>query len=297
MKRLEISWLIVHHNNLSNLEPLVESLKKQGLDESLGIVVDNSENEKIEARIRNEFPNLNKLFIKNLGYANAVNLGIEELASRLILKDSVLVCTHDLIPKDNCVLRLVDQLQVSDQVAAVGPVLLGGSFGSERIWSSGGSISKYFGLPSHRHCGKVATSVDLPALGMTCDWLDGAMCLYRSDIFSQIKLDESYFLYFEETDFHAQIKSQGKSIVCATRAFASQKTSGIPGYWLGRNAYKFFKKTRPRVVLISFAIIAFLHLIRAAAQGNFIVEFKQVAKGFGDRHSEPVLKVGNERAN
>jgi GT2 family glycosyltransferase len=139
----------------------------------------------------------------------------------------------------------------------------------------------------------------MPSQGIYCDWLDGAMCLYRSDIFSQIRFDEDYFLYFEETDFHAQILKLGKTIVCASTAYAAQKTNGIPGYWLGRNAYRFFQKIRPGLAFISFAVIVLMHLVRAARKRQFFVQLKQVAKGFssqGRRVQTSVVNKGSVHA-
>ena len=91
--------------------------------------------------------------------------------------------------------------------------------------------------PSHRAWGQPWTA--RPASHLDCDWLDGAMVLYRAPVVMTVPLPEIYFLYFEDVEYHAQLRRAGWRVVIDPVAVASQSSSGVPAHYLGRNLQSF----------------------------------------------------------
>ncbi len=131
---------------------------------------------------------------RNLGFAGAVNLGLERAAGR-----DVLLLNPDAVIGPDAVLRLQRFLRdPAHRRAAVGPDLLSAT-GTERpSWpmpSPGQTWAEVFGL---------------------ADWIarrtfvTGAVLLLRSEAVSELGgFDERYFLYAEETDWQQRAQEAG----------------------------------------------------------------------------------------
>jgi N-acetylglucosaminyl-diphospho-decaprenol L-rhamnosyltransferase len=62
----------------------------------------------------------------------------------------------------------------------------------------------------HRILGRWSVNLGIPANARQVDWVSGAVLMIRREVFEQIGLlDETYFLYFEETDFILRARRAG----------------------------------------------------------------------------------------
>lgn len=128
-------------------------------------------------------------------------------------------------------------------------------------------------------------NIPIPEAPLEIDWVSGAYMLVRSEVFADIGLlDESYFLYYEETDFTLRAKRAGWSCwhVPESRiVHLVGQSSGVttadhrlrrrPAYWYqSRSRYYFLNHGRLYAaladVLVAVAVIAWK--VRRLLQGR-----------------------------
>jgi len=261
----DLPWIVVHHNSEDSLHDSISSLLSQGLRPELGIIVDNSENLQVESRLDSVYPLIRKIFIPNKGYANAVNTALDDFSHSGLDYEYILVATHDVKPEKNCVKILLEQISMDKSLGAVGPLLMGGSFETNQIWSAGGELHSRFKIARHAMAKRTLVEADhLDPVGY-CDWLDGCLCVYRLDAVKTLRMSELFFLYFEETDFHQKIRSNGFNLANIRHARSFQSTKGIPSFWFGRNILIFNKiHLKPLDSFISSGLQLIIYLLRLA---------------------------------
>lgn len=241
----DVAWIIIHHRNFPKVLRTVKCLISASVMPDRILLLDNSESLEIEASLRQSMPaGVSLISATNKGYAAAVNLGIEECLKRWGKNLFALgVVTHDVEIDSRSVLTLVEALDGSPSIGVVGPRL----YYERGIWSAGGRLSRGMRIPYHDR-------TEVPRGGGRSEWLDGAINLYRWEILEGRRLDENYFLYFEEVDFHCELQQAGYEVVCVPAASARQASSGIPPRLHGRNLVRFLDKHgRPGTRLIAIS--------------------------------------------
>jgi len=252
----DVSCIVVHHNSPETLVHTLRALVGAGLAPTQILVVDNSTDPGQTAAAAAE--GFEVVHTANRGYAAAVNDGMKQLAEAGRLLEYTLIATHESLAAPEAVLALRDELAADHTIAVAGPTLLNAG-ADMQVWSVGGRLSPTLKLPRHF----VDADVVVDEKTVDRDWLDGAFALYRTSDLESFPLDESYFLYFEETDLHTRLNRAGKRVVWVPRARVSQRSSGIPPRLLGRNLFrmhaKLFSRFRGR-----FAVM--FELVRATAR-------------------------------
>ncbi len=200
---MDISIIIVNFNTRKLVEDCIKSIKKNTKKVSYEIiVVDNASSEKIDLKdtkiIRNE---------TNLGFARANNQGIEASSGKYIL-----LLNSDTIVKPQAIDKLFEFSEEMDAGVVV-PKLLNtdGSVQPScfRLPSVGLAIRQYFLrqnglLDKYAPQEKEATEVDSAVMAA---FLITPMALEKVG-----KLDEKYFMYFEDLDYCKKIKEAGLKI-------------------------------------------------------------------------------------
>ncbi len=202
---------------------VVESLAREGLDPGRILVVHNPSSVG-EAPPRLPAQCEIVLASHNLGYAAAMNLGIE----RQLVGDCelLLLLTHDAALRAGCLGQLVAAAQAEPRFGAIGPVLL--YTGSEDVFSFGG-VDRADGDVEHR---KVAPSTTGPIA--PCDWLDGGTVLARAEVLRRVGgFDDRFWGYCEDADLCLRIRRSGFSVGVVLDAHADQAPGGAkrPGPW------------------------------------------------------------------
>jgi GT2 family glycosyltransferase len=157
-------------------------------------------------------------FPENLGYARAINRGIEAVSGEVII-----VLTSDAEPSLDTLTLLVASLH--PDVGVVGPRIRT----SEAHWF-GGRWSPYFGWARHYTSDRGEP-----------DWLDGSCLCFRRSTFEAVgHFDEGTFLYVEDAQFCLKAVAAGMKIVLNDRALVTQESgmygrSGAHGYLIARN--------------------------------------------------------------
>lgn len=200
---------------------------------------------------------------RNGGFAYGNNLGLKEL-ERDGRVDFVHLLNPDTVLRPGAVAALTGFLQAHPRAGIAGGVFENGD-GSEwaiafRFPSVLGEIEQgvRLGLVS-RVLSRACVPMRMGASAAPADWLSGASMMIRREVFDRIGgLDETFFLYFEETEFCHRAKRAGFEVwyVPASRVvhIAGQSTKvternvgpkRLPSYWFdSRRLY--FTLTRGR---------------------------------------------------
>lgn len=143
---------------------------------------------------------------RNGGFAYGNNLGIR-LAMENGGADYFLLLNPDTQVRPRAIGSLVAFLQRHPDVAIAGPSFENAD-GTEwpiafRFPSAGTEFCAALGIGLvTRLLGDRTVARRMPAVAQQVDWVSGAAMMIRSEVFEVIGgFDESYFLYFEETDF------------------------------------------------------------------------------------------------
>ena len=167
--------IVVHHRSTLTVQDTVLDLLSAGLQPPQIHVVDNSEDEETSRELQAGLPGgVCMSTVPNLGYANAVNVGVDHLSVIASSATSILVVTHDVRLAPGALEKMLYALVRDTGVAAVGPLIVNGHRKS-RVWSAGGRSTKLLHLPRHTFAGQNADTV--PPETVNVDWLDGSVVL------------------------------------------------------------------------------------------------------------------------
>lgn len=170
------------------------------------IVVDSASTDGSAEMVRREFPQVHLIASDtNLGYAGGNNAGLAAAQGRYLL-----LLNPDTVVQPEALALMIDYLEAHPQVGALGPRLLwpdGAIQSSRRRFPSLGSLfweSTLLGqwFPHNRYAQRYHLADCSPEQPQRVDWVVGAALLLRREAWQQVgPLDETFFMYFEETDW------------------------------------------------------------------------------------------------
>lgn len=201
-----ISAVIVNHKSFKFLEPLINSLKKEGVEEI--ILVDNSLDKGEEKKLENLNGVEIYLLNENNGLGSALNFGAKKAKGEFLL-----FLNPDLVFKDGSIEELKREIR---NCHAVGPFL---------FWDEDEKfclpypyfINFYFEFfkilfPKLilKYYLKYENKIWNSEKPLRLPLLSGSCFLIKREIFEKVGgFDEKYFLYFEENDFFRRFKKMG----------------------------------------------------------------------------------------
>lgn len=207
---MDLSIIIVNWNVKDLLRNCLHSLLANSrtlpeLDVEI-VVVDSASNDGSPEMVRREFPQV-RLFAsqENLGYAGGNNAGAAVATGRYLF-----LLNPDTVVKPGALAYMIDYLERQPQVGALGPQILwpDGEVQSSRrrfptlnslFWEST-LLGQWF--PHNRSSQHYHLADRPPDRPQPVDWVVGAAIMIRREAWEQVgPIDESYFMYFEETDW------------------------------------------------------------------------------------------------
>ena len=212
---MHLSIVIVSFNDRDDLARCLDSLRASPPSTPHDIiVVDNASSDGSSEAARRR-PEVRVIVnAANLGFARANNIGIRASAGEFVL-----LLNTDTVAPAGAIDHLVDRLRRDPAIAVIGPRLVdsGGraelSFGSmmgpfNELWQ------KILVRGHARRLPIVSAWVEtLTSRPCFPDWVSGACLLVRrSDADAVNLLDERYFMYAEDVDFCAAIRSRGRRV-------------------------------------------------------------------------------------
>ncbi|WP_159924710.1 glycosyltransferase [Rhodococcus sp. WAY2] len=236
------SAVVLYYKLGSSVADTIDALMNQTHPPSNVIVVDNASKDGVLATVASRRRDLTVLELdENRGYAGGMNAGAKAIGDSTPL---TLFLTHEVVLDPNCLRNLTRGMSAGKHTL-VGPVLTRGTTG--KVWSKGGVFTRWGGV---KH---ILDDRSQPEV----QWIDGACLLVDTAKFRDIRgFDEDYFLYWEDVDVSARLRTQG-TIGCVDTARASQETATTPIYFQIRNQILFWRK-RGKWVPASLAAAAAL---------------------------------------
>lgn len=211
------------------------------------ILVDNDSNDEVEELIK-KYPKVH--FIQtgqNLGFSGGNNIGID-LALNLEC-DYILLLNPDAWITKATLKEMVEGIEKT-KAGILGPKIYFPD--GKTILYAGGVFDLKNVLGSHRGVNQVDDG-SFDQVSET-DYVTGGAMLVLRDVFEKVgRLDENYFLYYEDADFCFRAKQKDFKIVYYPQAIAyheSGKATGIGSplqdYYITRNRMVFAKKFLPK---------------------------------------------------
>ena len=215
MPRLSI--VVVTYNSVGQIDACLASLARAlPPSDTETIVVDNASTDGTAEAVRLRWPAARVIEAgANVGFARANNIGIRGASAPLVL-----LLNPDTEAAPGAIARLIDALGRRPDAAVAGPRLVDGNGHAEL--SFGAMIGplaelrqKLLVRGSDRGLPIISGYVDrLTRKAREVDWVSGACLLVRrSDAEAAGLFDERYFLYAEDVDFCAAIRSRGRKVL------------------------------------------------------------------------------------
>jgi len=223
---------------------------------------------------------------RNGGFGAGNNVGIRAGLKGGARPDYVYILNSDAFPDAGAIGALVSHLQTNPDTGFAGSYIHGPEGDPHLTSFRFPSIASEFeGAarlgPVSRWLGHRAVPVPIPEATATVDWLAGASLMMRMDVLQEIGLfDESFFLYFEETDLCHRANIAGyrtdfvreSSVTHIGSASTGMKEwRAVPGYWFASRRHYFVKTHgKPYAIMATLAHLAGggLHRLRCALTGR-----------------------------
>jgi len=228
------------------------------------IIIDNNSREKFFFK-KDYFSDLPFKIIENkqnLGFSGGHNQGMNfALENRA---DYVLILNNDTVLHPNLLKELLKEAEKSSHVGIISPKIYfapGFEYHKEKyekrdlgkvIWYAGGYIDWENIIGKHRGVDEVDKG-QYDSVSET-EFASGACMMIKRKVIEKIgKLDEKYFLYYEDADFCQRAKKAGYKIIYAPHAILWHRNAGSSGgsgselqdYYLTRNRLLFGMKYAP----------------------------------------------------
>lgn len=218
------SIIIVSHNSVRFLPKCLASIVSQQSSYPFEIIlVDNASEDTSVLFVQQNYPQVNIIHNKdNKGFAYANNQGIRHSKGKYVL-----LLNPDTILLESALERLVSYLDAANDVGAVGPKILNPDGTLQRTGVSFPSLWNVFVeiffldilFPKSKLFGRHKKLYKNPNQLYDVDYLQGSCLMIRKSILDEIGLlDESFFMFFEETDICYRIKKSGKRVVYCPEA-------------------------------------------------------------------------------
>ncbi len=235
--------IIVNWNNWHDTLACVESCKKLVWPNFLIIIVDNGSTDGSENLLGQHCPDVDLLQAgSNLGFAGGNNIGIRHALS--LGADFIWLLNNDTIVDPYALSALIEALETNPVASIAGSKILRHD-PPDIIWSAGGSWSK--GRLKLRERGQRCLDDGRYDEMIPIGSVSGCSLMVRSrDLHELGLMNESYFLYWEDTDWCARAQKLGHSVLFVPRSKVWHKISStvtahseLQYYYFTRNGCSF----------------------------------------------------------
>ncbi|MBR9650562.1 glycosyltransferase family 2 protein [Thalassovita aquimarina] len=223
---------------------------------------------------------------RNGGFGAGNNFGIQTGLSDGSQPDYIYVLNSDAFPAADAIRRLLDYLQIHPEAGFAGSYIHGPEGDPHLTTFRFPSIASEFegairlGIVS-RALSRKRMPVDIPDHTCPVDWLAGASLMMRRSVLDEIGLfDETFFLYFEETDLCLRAHRAGYQTVFVRESDVTHIGSvstgmkewrRVPNYWFDSRAYYYAKNHGAfyaALATLSHLAGGVLHRMRQYLQGR-----------------------------
>jgi len=211
---MTISIIIINWNVKELLAACLDSIYQSNFDDAIEtIVVDNASGDDSVQMVRNQFPQVKLITnAENFGFAKGNNIGVAQSTG-----DFIFLLNPDTRLQPDTLSILLDYLQTHPDVGVVAPQLLwpdGRVQSSRRQFPTPATMMFESTLPEQwfprNRIARRYKLMDTPPVKIQrIDWAVGAAIFLRREAWETIGgLDETLFMYFEETDWFRRLADE-----------------------------------------------------------------------------------------
>ena len=218
--------ILVNWNGKGVTLDCLESLQKVGYPNYRTLVVDNDSSDGSVKAIKELFPDVMVLEMKqNLRFAAGTNAGITYALGHGA--ELVLPLNNDTTVDPGFLSAMVDRIITTPTIGAVAPKIFYHSDPS-RIWFAGGVISLWTG--TMRHIGIREVDRGQYDTSKTIEYTTGCCFLTKREVVEKVGLlDEAYSMYTEDADWSMRVRRSGYVILFEPKARIWHKLSVSAG--------------------------------------------------------------------
>lgn len=205
----------------------------------------------------------------NGGFGAGNNIGIRAGLSDGSKPDFVYILNSDAFPEKPAIRALLDHLLAHPRAGFAGSRIKGEdgaphltAFRFPSVWSELEGAARLG--PISRALRRHIVALDLPTASGPVDWLAGASLMMRQDMLDRIGLfDETFFLYFEETDlcrrgflagFETHFVCESHVVHIGSVSTGMKTWRRIPGFWLD-SRWHYFTKNHGRAYAAAATVL------------------------------------------
>jgi len=267
MKYPKVSIIVLNTNDLKDTLECLPSLKKMTYRNYDVIVVDNASTGDDVKILREEFGDYVHIIEndKNYGYTGGNNVGMKYCLDHS-QPDYFLILNPDTVVDPDLLSRVTEFAEKDTSIGIVDPKVY--YYQSPNcIQSAGGKINMWTGQTSS--IGIKQADVGQYDKPREVDYIAGCCMLIKKGVISKIGLfDESYFCYWDETDYCTRARKAGYKVIYVPEAsirhkapmkekvwqktLASRRASCFTQYYSARNSFKFMRKHATKLQYVSF---------------------------------------------
>jgi hypothetical protein len=251
IKNPKCSVIVLNYNSKLYLKNCLDSLSKQNYPNLEIIVVDNASTDDSIKIVRN-YPKIKLIKNKlNLGFAGGDNVGIRKSKGKYVV-----IVDTDTLADENWISELIKVAEMDEKIGVVGGKvyhLLSGGKKSNIIQYAGGKLHKFLNF----YLFTTKIGYGKKDMGQyekikETDFAHGCAFLIKRSVIDKIGLmDEKYFMYGEETDWHYRAREMGYKVFYSPGAKIWH--FGSPG--VGKVSYKktyYIQRSNIRLVIKLF---------------------------------------------
>lgn len=256
----------------------------------------------------------------NGGFGAGNNIGLNTSMSDGGAPDYFYLLNSDAFPDPGCLPALLHHLQTTPKAGMAGSHVRGEDDVPHVTAFRFPSISSEFEQaarvgPISRLLRRSIVAPPLPQVDIQVDWVAGASVLMRADMLRDIDLfDETFFLYFEETDLCRRAAGSGwqcwylpgaKVVHIGSVSTGMKEWQRIPPYWFASRRHYFVKnhgRAYAAAALVARLTGGAIHVLRSKLTGQPVQDapyfYRDLMRhGLGlslERHSAPSRRPATE---
>jgi len=192
------------------------------------IVVDNGSTDDSVPRIRAAYPDMELIETgENLGYAGGNNVGIRHALAAGA--DAVCILNNDVVVEPDFLAPLLAALHSHPDVGVATPLVAEHSAAGDHVWALGSAVDWRTAAVTRQRAGSAVDPWRAYA-PFEVEIASGAAMLIKTEVFQRVGLlDESFFLYYEETDWCLEVQKAGYRILAVPSSVVWHKASATLG--------------------------------------------------------------------
>jgi GT2 family glycosyltransferase len=239
---LDLFAIILNYNSAKDTIELYRQLLSFNLSSVFIQIIDNASN-KVDIKLLQNNIASDQLILnsKNLGYAGGNNIGISNAINNNA--DFILILNPDIRLNEDTIPIIINTIKKNGNIAAIGPRICYRDE-PDKIYSDGGMLFPNKGyITGHKNTNKKINDVFNDQEDTRVDYINGSCMLINTTLLKKIgELNETFFLYFEETEWCRRAQKIGFQTLVNTNAVAFHSSSH-------KGSSYYFYMTRNRLLL------------------------------------------------